>query len=62
MFKGIIDPVNAVTQGNTIIVDNNGKLIYAGEDSADSMQANEEQNQNTQLLLQHVNRNRIIFK
>lgn len=34
LFKGIIDPVNAVTQGNTFIVDNNGDLIYASEDSA----------------------------
>ena len=30
LFKGIIDPVNAVTQGNAIIVDDKGALIYDG--------------------------------
>lgn len=31
LFKGIADPVNAVTQGNTIIMDEQGQLIYGGE-------------------------------
>ncbi|MEK5252645.1 sensor histidine kinase [Paenibacillus sp. FSL F4-0125] len=62
LFKGIIDPVNAVTQGNTLIVDNNGELIYAGDESADSMQAGEEQSLNTQLLLQHVNQQQDHFQ
>ncbi|KUP25674.1 sensor histidine kinase [Paenibacillus sp. DMB5] len=35
LFKGIADPVNAVTQGNTIIVDEHGGLVYGGI-SADS--------------------------
>lgn len=30
LFKGIADPVNAVTQGNTIIVDEHGGLVYGG--------------------------------
>lgn len=55
LFKGIIDPVNAVTQGNTLIVDNNGELIYSSEDTTEQNPASPSQAQNTQLLLQHVN-------
>ncbi|WNS41415.1 sensor histidine kinase [Paenibacillus sp. MMS20-IR301] len=29
LFKGIVDPVNAVTHGSTLIVDDQGGLIYA---------------------------------
>lgn len=34
LFKGIADPVNTVTQGNTVIVDDQGQLIYGGENRA----------------------------
>jgi two-component system sensor histidine kinase YesM len=38
LFKGIVDPVNAVTQGSTLIVDDQGEMMYAspdqGEDSS----------------------------
>ncbi|MNB94471.1 putative sensor-like histidine kinase [compost metagenome] len=30
LFKGIAEPVNAVTQGNTIIIDEHGGLVYGG--------------------------------
>lgn len=48
LFKGIIDPVNAVTQGNTLIVDNKGALIYDGNGEG------ERSHGNIQLLLQQV--------
>lgn len=62
LFKGIIEPVNAVTQGNTLIVDNNGQLIYSSEDTADANQAGDEHSMNTQLLLQKVNQQQDHFQ
>ncbi|WP_339189644.1 sensor histidine kinase [Paenibacillus sp. FSL P2-0121] len=62
LFKGIIDPVNAVTQGNTFIVDNNGDLIYASEDSAVPNLAADTQTLNTKLLLQQVNQQQDHFQ
>lgn len=32
LFKGIVDPVNAVTQGSTLIVDDKGEMMYASPD------------------------------
>ncbi|KGE19302.1 sensor histidine kinase [Paenibacillus wynnii] len=49
LFKGIIDPVNAVTQGNTLIVDNKGDLIYDG--AVHGEQADKKLSLNTQQLL-----------
>ncbi|WP_379132030.1 sensor histidine kinase [Paenibacillus sp. sgz500958] len=49
LFKAIIDPVNAVTQGNTIITDSTGVLMYAGNDTQGQLA--EKQARNTQLLL-----------
>ena len=54
LFKGIIDPVNAVTQGNTLILDNNGDLIYSNDDPSNPAQADETESQNIQLLLRNV--------
>ncbi|ULO06784.1 sensor histidine kinase [Paenibacillus sp. 19GGS1-52] len=54
LFKGIIDPVNAVTQGNTIIIDDKGELMYAGDDTGD--QSAEKQAINMQLLLKKVDK------
>ncbi|WP_229521385.1 sensor histidine kinase [Paenibacillus monticola] len=54
LFKGIIDPVNAVTQGNTMIIDDKGGLMYAGADTGD--QTAEKQAINLQLLLQKVDK------
>lgn len=59
LFKGIIDPVNAVTQGNTFIVDDNGELIYASEDSGDT---SDSQHTNIPLLLQQVNQQQDHFQ
>jgi len=53
LFKGIIDPVNAVTQGNTMIVDSNGAIMYAGSDTQG--QTAEQQALNKQLLLNKAN-------
>ncbi|MCL6605554.1 MAG: sensor histidine kinase [Paenibacillus sp.] len=50
LFKGIIDPVNAVTQGNTLIVDNKGHLIYDGAVQGES--ADKKLSLNTQHLLE----------
>lgn len=50
LFKGIIDPVNAVTQGNTLIVDNKGHLIYDGAIQGES--ADKKLSLNTQHLLE----------
>lgn len=50
LFKGIVDPVNAVTQGNTLIVDDKGELMYDGE-HVDG-QETQKQQKNAQLLLQ----------
>lgn len=54
LFKGIIDPVNAVTQGNTIIIDDKGELMYTGDDTGD--QSAEKQAINLQLLLKKVDK------
>ncbi len=54
LFKGIIDPVNAVTQGNTMILDDKGGLMYAGDDTGD--QTAEKQAVNRQLLLNKVDK------
>ncbi|WP_151733281.1 cache domain-containing sensor histidine kinase ['Paenibacillus yunnanensis' Narsing Rao et al. 2020] len=35
LFKGIVDPVDAVTQGRTLIMDSSGKLIYASGEAAE---------------------------
>lgn len=59
LFKGIIDPVNAVTQGNTFIVDDNGELIYASEDSENT---SDSQRTNIPLLLQQVNQQQDHFQ
>lgn len=59
LFKGIIDPVNAVTQGNTFIVDDNGELIYASEDSGNT---SDSQHTNIPLLLQQVNQQQDHFQ
>lgn len=59
LFKGIIDPVNAVTQGNTFIVDDNGELIYASEDSDNT---SDSQRTNIPLLLQQVNQQQDHFQ
>ncbi|WP_248912394.1 sensor histidine kinase [Paenibacillus antarcticus] len=37
LFKGIIGPVNAVTQGNTLIVDDKGEVVYAGDETANNL-------------------------
>ncbi|MHA6534061.1 cache domain-containing sensor histidine kinase [Paenibacillus sp. BAC0078] len=52
LFKGIVEPVNAVTQGSTMVVDDQGKLIYtgAGTEGGDK----EEQAHTRQLLLDQV--------
>ncbi|MEK3688956.1 sensor histidine kinase [Paenibacillus sp. FSL R10-2736] len=34
LFKGIVDPVNAVTQGSTLIVDDKGEMMYASPDDS----------------------------
>ncbi|UQZ34910.1 two-component sensor histidine kinase [Paenibacillus sp. PK3_47] len=47
LFKGITDPVNAVTQGSTMIVDDQGQLVYGGEDT-------ESQGESLSLLLQKI--------
>lgn len=56
LFKGIADPVNAVTQGNTIIVDEHGGLVYGGisADSAGSAHADspDREQQDIALLLE----------
>ncbi|KWX88578.1 histidine kinase [Paenibacillus riograndensis] len=52
LFKGILEPVNAVTQGNTLVVDDQGKLMYAGEGKAG--ETPEEQALTRQLLLDKV--------
>lgn len=44
LFQGIVDPVNAVTQGNTLIVDDKGKLIYASPDQGGDSSGLLEQN------------------
>lgn len=54
LFKGIIDPVNAVTQGNTMIIDDKGGLMYAGDDTGD--QTAEKQTINRKLLLNKVDK------
>lgn len=48
LFKGIIGPVNAVTQGNTLIVDDKGEVVYGSDEKGDN------QPQHTQLLLSKV--------
>ncbi|AIQ45122.1 histidine kinase [Paenibacillus sp. FSL R7-0273] len=50
LFKGIADPVNAVTQGNTIIVDESGGLVYGSE--AEDSPLIDKDTQNVSLLLQ----------
>ncbi|OKP92807.1 two-component sensor histidine kinase [Paenibacillus sp. P3E] len=52
LFKGILDPVNAVTQGNTLVVDDQGKLMYDGEDTEKATP--EKQALTRQQLLGHV--------
>ncbi|OKP98911.1 sensor histidine kinase [Paenibacillus sp. P46E] len=53
LFKGIVDPVNTVTQGNTLIVDDKGELVYASDDPKDPNSGQQEKN--LKLLLQHTN-------
>lgn len=54
LFKGIADPVNAVTLGNTIIVDEHGGLVYGGE-AKDSLGADlDKQDSALALLLQQT--------
>ncbi|MBT2290363.1 sensor histidine kinase [Paenibacillus albidus] len=52
LFKGIVEPVNAVTQGNTLIVDDKGDLMYSGETAKNTPP--EELALNRQLLLDQV--------
>ncbi|MBW4082431.1 sensor histidine kinase [Paenibacillus sp. S150] len=52
LFKGILDPVNAVTQGSTLVVDEQGELIYAGK--AREAETREEQSLARHLLLDQV--------
>ncbi|WP_379143849.1 sensor histidine kinase [Paenibacillus sp. sgz500992] len=52
LFKGIVDPVNAVTQGNTLIVDDKGELMYDGEHM--DGQETPKQREHAQMLLQKV--------
>ncbi|WP_310831471.1 cache domain-containing sensor histidine kinase [Paenibacillus pedocola] len=52
LFKGIADPVNTVTQGNTLIVDDQGQLIY-GSLNTDS-QSRVLQQHDIPLLLQNT--------
>lgn len=53
LFKGIVDPVNAVTQGSTLIADDKGELLYAGEVAGGGEAG--KQTENIRLLLQHAN-------
>lgn len=52
LFKGIVDPVNAVTQGSTLIVDDRGGLMYASPDDPGGGSGMLEKN--TDKFLQHV--------
>jgi two-component system sensor histidine kinase YesM len=52
LFKGIVDPVNAVSQGKTMIVDEHGGLIY-GSETADT-QSPDTQKHDISLLLQQT--------
>lgn len=36
LFKGIVDPVNAVTRGSTMIIDDQGGLMYSSPDAGGS--------------------------
>ncbi|WP_379163694.1 sensor histidine kinase [Paenibacillus sp. sgz5001063] len=53
LFKGIVDPVNTVTQGNTMIMDDKGELVYASDELDD--QKSGQQENNIQLFLPHMN-------
>ncbi|QUL55781.1 sensor histidine kinase [Paenibacillus tritici] len=52
LFKGIVDPVNAVTQGDTLIVDDKGELLYASPDDRSGGSGLLEKH--TDKFLQHV--------
>ncbi len=52
LFKGIADPVNTVTQGNTLIVDDQGQLIYGSFNT--DVQSRVLQQHDIPLLLQNT--------
>lgn len=53
LFKGIVDPVNAVTQGSTLIVDDKGEMMYASPDDSGGSSGMLEKH--TDKFLQQVN-------
>ncbi|WP_150265066.1 cache domain-containing sensor histidine kinase [Paenibacillus tepidiphilus] len=53
LFKGMVDPVDAVTQGRTMIMDREGRLVYASGETAEAPEP-ALQAENTRLLTERI--------
>ncbi|ASA25902.1 sensor histidine kinase [Paenibacillus donghaensis] len=54
LFKGITETVNAVTQGNTLIVDHSGELMYASDSQDNPLQRDDMEKLHLPQLLAQV--------